>query len=51
MTDRKTVSPVVVGITVASIAEIARATLDDLLRRDILTVAPCSTPARLVWQA
>ena len=50
MTDRKNVSPVVVGITGASGAVMARATVDELLRRDIPTVALCSNPARMVWQ-
>ncbi|MCH7841571.1 MAG: UbiX family flavin prenyltransferase [Chloroflexi bacterium] len=42
--------PVVVGITGASGAVMARATVDALLRRDIPTVALCSNAARLVWQ-
>ncbi|MCH9017491.1 MAG: UbiX family flavin prenyltransferase [Chloroflexi bacterium] len=42
--------PVVVGITGASGAVMARATVDELLRRDIATVALCSNPARMVWQ-
>ena len=50
MTDRKNVRPVVVGITGASGAVMARATVDALLRRDIPTVALCSNAARLVWQ-
>ena len=50
MTDRKNVRPVVVGITGASGAMMARATVDELLRRDIPTVALCSNPARMVWQ-
>ena len=49
MTDMKT-KPVVVGITGASGAVMARATVDALLRRDIPTVALCSNAARLVWQ-
>ncbi|MEE3012623.1 MAG: UbiX family flavin prenyltransferase [Chloroflexota bacterium] len=43
-------SPVVVGITGASGAVMARATVDELLRRDIPTIALCSNPGRLVWQ-
>ena len=43
-------NPVVVGITGASGAVMARATVDELLRRDIPTVALCSNPARMVWQ-
>jgi len=43
-------NPVVVGITGASGAVMARATVDELLRRDIPTVALCSNPGRLVWQ-
>ena len=49
MTDMKN-NPVVVGITGASGAVMARATVDALLRRDIPTVALCSNAARLVWQ-
>ena len=45
-----TMRPVVVGITGASGAVMARATVDALLRRDIPTVALCSNAARLVWQ-
>ncbi|MQF95879.1 MAG: UbiX family flavin prenyltransferase [SAR202 cluster bacterium] len=43
-------NPVVVGITGASGAVMARATVDELLRRDIPTVVLCTNPARLVWQ-
>ena len=43
-------NPVVVGITGASGALMARATVDELLRRGISTVALCSNPARMVWQ-
>jgi len=43
-------NPVVVGITGASGAIMARATVDALLRRDIPTVALCSNAGRLVWQ-
>ncbi|MDA0264335.1 MAG: UbiX family flavin prenyltransferase [Chloroflexi bacterium] len=42
--------PVIVGITGASGAVMARATVDALLRQDIPTVALCSNAARLVWQ-
>jgi 4-hydroxy-3-polyprenylbenzoate decarboxylase len=45
-----TSNPVVVGITGASGAVMARATVDELLRRDIPTVALCSNPGRMVWQ-
>ena len=43
-------NPVVVGITGASGVVMARATVDELLRRGIPTVALCSNPARMVWQ-
>ena len=43
-------NPVVVGITGASGAVMARATVDELLRRGIPTVALCSNPGRMVWQ-
>jgi len=43
-------NPVVVGITGASGAVMARATVDALLCRGIPTVALCSNPARMVWQ-
>tara|TARA_B100000809_G_scaffold10974_1_gene10309 strand:+ start:818 stop:1420 length:603 start_codon:yes stop_codon:yes gene_type:complete len=43
-------NPVVVGITGASGAVMARATVDALLRRDIPTVVLCSNAGRLVWQ-
>ena len=43
-------NPVVVGITGASGTVMARATVDELLRRGIPTVALCSNPARMVWQ-
>ncbi len=43
--------PVIVGITGASGAVMARAMVDALLRRDIPTVALCSNAGRLVWQA
>ena len=43
-------TPVVVGITGASGAAMARATVDELLRRDIPAVALCSNAGRLVWQ-
>ena len=42
--------PVIVGITGASGAVMARAAVNALLRRDIPTVALCSNAARLVWQ-
>lgn len=43
-------NPVVVGITGASGAVMARSMVDALLRRDIPTVALCSNAGRLVWQ-
>ena len=43
-------NPVVVGITGASGAVMARSMVDTLLRRDIPTVALCSNAGRLVWQ-
>ena len=49
MTNANT-NPVVVGITGASGAVMARAMVDALLRRDIPTVALCSNAGRLVWQ-
>ena len=42
--------PVIVGITGASGAMMARAAVDALLRRNIPTVALCSNAGRLVWQ-
>ncbi len=42
--------PVVVGISGASGAVLARETVDELLRRDLPTVVVCSQAARLVWQ-
>ena len=42
--------PVVVGISGASGSVLARATVDELLRRDIPTVMVCSNAARQVWQ-
>ena len=42
--------PVVVGITGASGALMARALVDELLRRDMSTAIVCSNAARLVWQ-
>ena len=43
-------NPVVVGITGASGAVMARSMVDELLRRNIPTVALCSNAGRLVWQ-
>ena len=43
-------NPVVVGITGASGAVMARSMVDELLRREIPTVALCSNAGRLVWQ-
>ena len=42
--------PVVVGITGASGSLMARATVDELLRRDLPTAVVCSNAARMVWQ-
>ena len=42
--------PVVVGISGASGAVLARETVNELLRREIPTIAVCSNAARLVWQ-
>ena len=42
--------PIIVGITGASGAMMARTMVDALLRRDIPTVALCSYAGRLVWQ-
>ena len=42
--------PVIVGITGASGALMARATVDELLRRDMPTAVVCSNAARMVWQ-
>ena len=50
MTDRKNVRPVVVGITGASGAIMARATVEELLRGDNPTVALCPNPAQLGTQ-
>ena len=42
--------PVIVGITGASGAMMARAMVDELLRRDLPTAVVCSNAARMVWQ-
>ena len=42
--------PVIVGITGASGAVMARGMVDELLRRDLPTAVVCSNAARLVWQ-
>ena len=42
--------PVIVGITGASGAVMARSMVDELLRRDQPTAVVCSNAARLVWQ-
>ncbi len=42
--------PVIVGITGASGAVMALATVDELLRRDLPTAVVCSNAAKLVWQ-
>lgn len=41
--------PIVVGITGASGAVLARDTVDELLRRQVPTIVVCSNAARLVW--
>ena len=42
--------PVIVGITGASGAVMARGLVDELLRRDMPTAVVCSNAAKLVWQ-
>ena len=42
--------PVIIGITGASGATMARSMVDELLRRDLSTAVVCSNAARLVWQ-
>ena len=42
--------PVVVGISGASGSILARATVDELLLRDLPTIVVCTNAARLVWQ-
>ena len=42
--------PIIVGISGASGAAIAKATIDELLHREIPTVAACSNGGKLVWQ-
>lgn len=42
--------PIIVGISGASGAAIAKATIDELLHREIPTVAVCSNGGKLVWQ-
>ena len=42
--------PVIVGITGASGVLMARAMVDELLRRDLPTTVVCSNAARMVWQ-
>ena len=42
--------PVIVGISGASGAVLARNTVDELLRRDVPTIAVISNSARLVWE-
>lgn len=44
------IKPVVVGISGASGAILARSTVDELLRREVPTIVVCSNAARLVWQ-
>ncbi len=45
-----TLKPVVVGISGASGAILARTLVDELLRREVPTIVVCSNAARLVWQ-
>jgi len=42
--------PIIVGISGASGATIAKATVDELLHREIPTIAVCSNGGKLVWQ-
>ena len=42
--------PVVVGISGASGSVLARATVDELLRREVPVILVCSNDAKLVWQ-
>ncbi len=42
--------PVIVGISGASGSVMARAMVDELLRRDLPTAVVCSNAARMVWQ-
>ena len=42
--------PVIVGITGASGSIMARAMVDEMLRRDLPTAVVCSNAARMVWQ-
>jgi 4-hydroxy-3-polyprenylbenzoate decarboxylase len=42
--------PVIVGISGASGAVLARRTVDELLLRDVPTIVVCSNGGRLVWQ-
>ena len=42
--------PIIVGISGASGALLARRTVDELLRREIPTIAVCSNGGKLVWQ-
>ena len=45
-----TSGPVIIGVTGASGAVMARSMVDELLRRDLPTAVVCSNAARLVWQ-
>ncbi len=44
------IKPVIVGISGASGSILARATVDELLARDVPTILVCTNAARLVWQ-
>ena len=50
MPDVRTDTPVVIGITGASGAAVARATIDELLAMDVPVVATASPAGRMVWQ-
>ena len=47
---RASAKPVIIGISGASGAILARSTVDELLTRDIPTIVVCTNAARLVWQ-
>ena len=50
MPDTRSDTPVVIGITGASGAAIARATVDELLAMDVPVIATASPTGRMVWQ-
>lgn len=43
-------APIIVGISGASGSLLARATVDELLRRDVVTALVCTNSAKMVWQ-